>query len=161
MHECAIFPLPAFLGPVSVIEGRDNAPRRPSEVTATSFGPKYCNISLVGIWCRFSAFFRLFPTGKVKTSDFFEGMFRCFAPKVRMFMAKKPGVFGGKSRFFRLFCRVFDVFCRRNGGEAPCMVRKRILVLIVVDCKTPKNAVIFALERTRCVVKIFEGFRPL
>ena len=64
MHECAIFPLPAFLGPVSVIEGRDNAPRRPSEVTATSFGPKYCNISLVGIWCRFSAFFSAFSGRK-------------------------------------------------------------------------------------------------
>ena len=161
MHECAIFPLPAFLGPVSVIEGRDNAPRRPSEVTATSFGPKYCNISLVGIWCRFSAFFRLFPAGKVKTSDFFEGMFRCFAPKVRMFMAKKPGVFGGKSRFFRLFCRVFDVFCRRNGGEALCVVRKRSHYLVTENCKMQKNGRIFTLEGTQCVVRIFEGFRAL
>lgn len=127
----------------------------------TSFGPKYRKFGAVGFYGGFTVFFHGFAAGKVKTSDFFEGMFRCFAPKVRMFMAKKPGVFGGKSRFFRLFCRVFDVFCRRNGGEAPCMVRKRILVLIVVDCKTPKNAVIFALERTRCVVKIFEGFRPL
>ena len=127
----------------------------------TSYGPKYRKFGAVGFYGGFTVFFHGFAAGKVKTSDFFEGMFRCFAPKVRMFMAKKPGVFGGKSRFFRLFCRVFDVFCRRNGGEAPCMVRKRILVLIVVDCKTPKNAVIFALERSRCVVKIFEGFRPL
>ena len=127
----------------------------------TSYGPKDRKFGAVGFYGGFTVFFHGFAAGKVKTSDFFEGMVRCFAPKVRMFMAKKPGVFGGKSRFFRLFCRVFDVFCRRNGGEAPCMVRKRILVLIVVDCKTPKNAVIFALERTRCVVKIFEGFRPL
>ena len=117
--ECAIFCKRVSQPFLGSLKEEDNAPRRPSEVTATSFGPKYCNISLVGIWCRFSAFFRLFPAGKVKTSDFFEGMFRCFAPKVRMFMAKKPGVFGGKSRFFRLFCRVFDVFCRRNGGEVP------------------------------------------
>ena len=48
MHECAIFPLPAFLGPVSVIEGRDNAPRRPSEVTDTILALKYRKIGTLG-----------------------------------------------------------------------------------------------------------------
>ena len=35
---------------------------------------------------------RFFPFRKLKTSDFFEGKFRCFASKVRRFYAKKSDV---------------------------------------------------------------------
>ena len=79
MHECAIFPLSAFLGPLPVIEGRDNAPRRPSEATMTSYGPKYRKFGAVGFYGGFTRFFDGRAAGRVKTSDFFEGKFRCFA----------------------------------------------------------------------------------
>ena len=107
MHECAISRSPIFLGSIPVFEGGDNGPRRPSGATATSSGRKYRKISVVGFRNRFRCFLQRFPPGKVKTSVFSETKFRCFAPKVRMFMAKKSDVFGGKSRLFRLFCRIF------------------------------------------------------
>ena len=119
MHECAIFPLSAFLGPLPVIEGRDNAPRRPSEATMTSYGPKYRKFGAVGFYGGFTVFFHGFAAGKVKTSDFFEAKFRCFASKVRRFMPKKSDVFAKKVRISRLFCRFFDLFCCKNGGEVP------------------------------------------
>ena len=100
MHECAIFPLSAFLGPLPVIEGRDNAPRRPSEATMTSYGPKYRKFGAVGFYGGFTVFFHGFAAGKVKTSDFFETKFRCFASKVRRFMPKKSDVFAKKSPHF-------------------------------------------------------------
>ena len=55
-------------------------------------------------------------------------------------MAKKSDVFGGKSRLFRLFCRIFNAFCRRNSGEVLCIVRERILDLVIEDCKMQKMA---------------------
>ena len=119
MHECAIFPLSAFLGTLPVIEGRDNAPRRPSEATMTSYGPKYRKFGAVGFYGGFTVFFHGFAAGKVKTSDFFEAKFRCFASKVRRFMPKKSDVFAKKVRISRLFCRFFDLFCCKNGGEVP------------------------------------------
>ena len=119
MHECAIFPLSAFLGPLPVIEGRDNAPRRPSEATMTSYGPKYRKFGAVGFYGGFTVFFHGFAAGKVKTSDFFEAKFRCFASKVRRFMPKKSDVFAKKVRISSLFCRFFDLFCCKNGGEVP------------------------------------------
>ena len=119
MHECAIFPLSAFLGPLPVIEGRDNAPRRLSEATMTSYGPKYRKFGAVGFYGGFTVFFHGFAAGKVKTSDFFEAKFRCFASKVRRFMPKKSDVFAKKVRIPRLFCRFFDLFCCKNGGEVP------------------------------------------
>ena len=119
MHECAIFPLSAFLGPLPVIEGRDNAPRRLSEATMTSYGPKYRKFGAVGFYGGFTVFFHGFAAGIVKTSDFFEAKFRCFASKVRRFMPKKSDVFAKKVRISRLFCRFFDLFCCKNGGEVP------------------------------------------
>lgn len=76
-------------------------------------------------------------------------------------MAKKSDVFGGKSRLFRLFCRIFNAFCRRNSGEVLCIVRERIFDLVTEDCKMQKNGRIYTLEGTQCVVRIFEGFRAL
>ena len=51
--------------------------------------------------------FAVFSAGKMETSDFFEGKFRGFALKVRMFVLEKSDVFrrkqGGKAVFFPVF----------------------------------------------------------
>ena len=66
-----------------------------------------------------------------------------------------------KAAFFVCFAVFFDAFCRRNSGEVLCIVRERILDLVIEDCKMQKNGRIFTLEGTQCVVRIFEGFRAL
>ena len=119
MHECAIFPLSAFLGPLPVIEGRDNAPRRPSEATMTSYGPKYRKFGAVGFYGGFTVFFHGFAAGKVKTSDFFEAKFRCFASKVRRFMPKKSDVFAKKSPHFPSVLPLF-LICFAAKTVAKC-----------------------------------------
>ena len=85
----------------------------------TSFGPKYRKFGAVAFYGGFTVFFHGLAAGKVKTSDFFEAKFRCFASKVRRFMPKKSDVFAKKVRISRLFCRFFDLFCCKNGGEVP------------------------------------------
>ena len=43
----------------------------------------------------------MLPLRKMKTSDFFDGKFRCFALKVRHFVAKKSGVFNFRNLLSR------------------------------------------------------------
>ena len=54
-----------------------------------------------------TAAFAVFSAGKMETSDFFEGKFRGFALKVRMFVLEKSDVFrrkqGGNAVFFPVF----------------------------------------------------------
>ena len=75
-----------------------------------------------------TALFAVFSAGKMETSDFFEGKFRGFALKVRMFVLEKSDVFrrkqGGKAVFFPVFRGVFALFpaicsvlMSRNGGR--------------------------------------------
>ena len=45
-----------------------------------------------------------------------------------------------KAAFFVCFAVFFDAFCRRNSGEVLCIVRKRILDLVIEDCKMQKMA---------------------
>ena len=66
-----------------------------------------------------------------------------------------------KAAFFVRFAVFFDAFCRRNSGEALCIVRERILDLVIEDCKMQKNGRIFTLEGMQCVVRIIEGSRAL
>ena len=61
-----------------------------------------------------TALFAVFSAGKMETSDFFEGKFRGFALKVRMFVLEKSDVFrrkqGGKAVFFPVFGSFRPVF---------------------------------------------------
>ena len=79
--------------------GADNGLRRPSKATGIRVVPKYRKIR--------NGPFAVFSAGKMETSDFFEGKFRGFALKVRMFVLEKSDVFrrkqGGKAVFFPVF----------------------------------------------------------
>ena len=111
-NECAILRLPPSEGVREAKNSLHNAPRRPSEATTTSSGPKYRKIGNNGIS-------RRFPPGKRQTSDFFGGKFRGFAPKVRRFMSEKSDVFQQKYGIFVVFRGQFSHFCGKKHGKVP------------------------------------------
>ena len=119
MHECAIFCKRVSQPFLGSLKEEDNAPRRPSEATMTSYGPKYRKFGAVGFYGGFTVFFHGFAAGKVKTSDFFETKFRCFASKVRRFMPKKSDVFAKKSPHFPSVLPLF-LICFAAKTVAKC-----------------------------------------
>lgn len=99
------------------IFGAFNALRRPSEATTPWLVRIFCITRSSGGFPHYGAFFRRFPFGIRKTSDFFKAKFRGFASKVRMFVPKKSGVFDPKNGIFHTFSPLFCGIFAESGKE--------------------------------------------
>ena len=88
-----------------------------------------------------------------QSSDVCDGKYGVLCPRSPMFLSpKKP--------FCTHFQLVFEGFRRKIRWYQLISVHTNPLKMIIKDGKITKNDPKFALEGTRCLVKIFEGFRP-
>ena len=92
VSECAISFQHHFLHRSRVLGGAVIGPRRGTEATTPCPVPEYCKIGAFAVSALFCLLFRRFSVGKAESTDFCEAKFRCFAPKVRMFLPEKSGV---------------------------------------------------------------------
>ena len=64
-----------------------------------------------------------------------------------------------KRRKFVPFAPIICIFQRGMGTFLPFFAKRGIPILESTHCKTSKNSLVFALERSPKFVSIFEGFR--